>query len=252
MAQVTLWGATYNDVPAIDLPSGNGTVRFYEQTSNDFVVTLSWDDDYYGQGEGAWVPNRTVYEIQDAYESERNIIFVGEYGNPVNWFYDDDYVFVYDIFDGSDPSVPNSLITKGYVYTTDGIEYAGDTLLIFPNFDSPSVTYTPTTQTQTDTITYNRQDSYNGIEEVTVTIEAMPTGTAGTPTATKGTVSNHSIPVTPSVTNTSGYIDGGTKTGTAVTVAAILTTILSVLGACAYTIRQESDRKSVEIMTLIR
>ena len=38
---------------------------------------------------------------------------------------------------------------------------------------------------------------------------------------------------------------------TAVTVAAILTTILSVLGACAYTIRQESDRKSVEIMTLI-
>ena len=38
---------------------------------------------------------------------------------------------------------------------------------------------------------------------------------------------------------------------TAVTVAAILTTILSVLGACAYTIRKESDRKSVEIMTLM-
>jgi len=48
----------------------------------------------------------------------------------------------------------------------------------------------------------------------------MPSGTAGTPTATKGTVSNHSVSVTPSVTNTTGYITGGTKTGTAVTVSA--------------------------------
>lgn len=45
-------------------------------------------------------------------------------------------------------------------------------------------------------------------------------GSQGTPTATKGTVSNHSIDVTPSVTNTAGYINGGTKTGTAVTVSA--------------------------------
>lgn len=50
--------------------------------------------------------------------------------------------------------------------------------------------------------------------------KAVATGTAGTPTATKGTVSNHSISVTPSVTNTAGYITGGTKTGTAVTVSA--------------------------------
>lgn len=48
----------------------------------------------------------------------------------------------------------------------------------------------------------------------------IPSGTAGTPTATKGTVSNHSVTVTPSVTNTPGYITGGTKTGTAVTVTA--------------------------------
>ena len=48
----------------------------------------------------------------------------------------------------------------------------------------------------------------------------VPNGTAGTPTATKGTVSNHSISVTPSVTNTAGYIIGSTKTGTAVTVSA--------------------------------
>lgn len=53
-----------------------------------------------------------------------------------------------------------------------------------------------------------------------VTVAAMPTGTAGTPTATKGTVSNHSVSVTPSVTNSTGYITGGTKTGTAVNVSA--------------------------------
>lgn len=45
-------------------------------------------------------------------------------------------------------------------------------------------------------------------------------GTEGTPVATKGTVSNHSISVTPSVTNTGGIISGGTKTGTAVSVSA--------------------------------
>ena len=50
--------------------------------------------------------------------------------------------------------------------------------------------------------------------------KAVSSGTAGTPTATKGTVSNHSVSVTPSVTNAAGYISGGTKTGTAVTVSA--------------------------------
>lgn len=50
--------------------------------------------------------------------------------------------------------------------------------------------------------------------------KAVASGTAGTPTATKGTVSNHSISVTPSVTNTTGYITGGTVNGTSVTVTA--------------------------------
>ena len=45
-------------------------------------------------------------------------------------------------------------------------------------------------------------------------------GYVNTPTATKGAVSNHSVSVTPSVTATTGYITGGTKTGTAVTVSA--------------------------------
>ena len=49
---------------------------------------------------------------------------------------------------------------------------------------------------------------------------SVAAGTAGTPSASKGTVSNHSVSVTPSVTNTTGWITGSTKTGTAVTVSA--------------------------------
>lgn len=50
--------------------------------------------------------------------------------------------------------------------------------------------------------------------------KTVASGTAGTPTATKGSVSNHSVSVTPSVTNTTGYISGSTINGTAVTVSA--------------------------------
>ena len=50
--------------------------------------------------------------------------------------------------------------------------------------------------------------------------KTIASGTEGTPTATKGAVSNHSVSVTPSVTNSAGYISGGTHNGTAVTVSA--------------------------------
>lgn len=54
-------------------------------------------------------------------------------------------------------------------------------------------------------------------EQATKTVAS---GTAGTPTATKSAVNNHAVTVTPSVTNTTGYITGSTKTGTAVSVSA--------------------------------
>lgn len=61
----------------------------------------------------------------------------------------------------------------------------------------------------------------SGTKDVTNYASAsVPAGTAGTPSASKGAVSNHSVSVTPSVTNTTGWIAGSTKTGTAVTVSA--------------------------------
>lgn len=50
--------------------------------------------------------------------------------------------------------------------------------------------------------------------------KSVQSGTAGTPTATKSAVSNNAVTVTPSVSNSEGYISGGTKTGNAVTVSA--------------------------------
>ena len=81
------------------------------------------------------------------------------------------------------------------------------------NAIAKNTTITPTTSSQTI-------GGANYMMEGAVTVAAMPAGTAGTPTATKGAVSNHSVSVTPSVTNTTGYITGSTKTGTAVTVTA--------------------------------
>lgn len=82
-------------------------------------------------------------------------------------------------------------------------------------------------------ITRRDDDDIQGIEDdpyYTVYVPAgyypnsaqhdAPIGTEGTPTATKGAVSNHSVSVTPSVTNVKGYIVGGTHSGTAVSVSA--------------------------------
>ena len=125
------------------------------------------------------------------------------------------------------------------------------------DYQTVTKSYTPTESQQTETITAGA--GYDAIEQVNVTVGAISSsyvgssitrrsssdlsasgatvtapagyyasnasksvasGTEGTPTASKGSVSNHSVTVTPSVTNSAGYISGGTKTGTGVTVSA--------------------------------
>ena len=126
-----------------------------------------------------------------------------------------------------------------------------------PTLQTKSVSYTPSESQQTAQVTAD--EGYDALQEVDITVgaisstyvgsgitrrdgddltasgatvsvpagyyessasKAVASGTAGTPSATKGAVSNHSIAVTPSVTNSAGYIASETKTGTAVTVSA--------------------------------
>lgn len=126
-----------------------------------------------------------------------------------------------------------------------------------PNLQTKTKSYTPSETAQSETVSADA--GYDGLDEVSVSVgaisstyvgsgitrrdssdltasgatvtapagyyaqaasKAVSSGTEGTPTATKGTVSNHAVTVTPSVTNGAGYISGGTHTGTGVSVSA--------------------------------
>ena len=99
------------------------------------------------------------------------------------------------------------------------------TLLTGDSFceDDIVVSYTkPSTQSKTVSPSTSQQtvSPDPGFLLSSVTVNAMPSGAAGTPSATKSSVANHSVTVTPSVTNTTGYITGGTLTGTPASVSA--------------------------------
>lgn len=119
-------------------------------------------------------------------------------------------------------------LTTGTTLVTKSIVTNGTYNPVSDNADGySSVTVNvPSVQPTIQSLTVNpstSQQSFNasGVDGYKpVTVNAMPTGTAGTPTATKGSVSNHSVTVTPSVTNTTGYITGSTINGTAVSVSA--------------------------------
>ena len=109
-----------------------------------------------------------------------------------------------------------TLTTQGKYLEADVV--LTDVSIAAPTLQTKSVSITPSTSAQSQTVTYD--SGYDGLDEVTVNVSAMPSGTTGTPTATKGTVANHSVTITPSVTNATGYIIGSTIVGTPITVTA--------------------------------
>ena len=157
----------------------------------------------------------------------------------------------------------------------NGVDFRGGLPMAEPVMQTKSKSYTPTETAISETI--EPDTGYDGLDEVSISVGAISStyvgsgiaqrdstdlsasgdtvsvpsgyyannasksvgvGTEGTPTATKGTVSSHSISVTPSVTNTAGYISGGTKTGTAVSVSAseLVSGTLSVTSSGTYNV----------------
>lgn len=173
-------GKQYNGVSVIGAPNANGGTSRFFDTSN---ATADADD--IAIGKTAYTINGKITGTNQGGGSTlgtKTITSNGEYDAQ-----DDGY----DGYSSVDVQVPGSS----------------------PTLQSKT-NIAPTTSSQTITA----DQGYDGLSSVQ--INAMPTGTAGTPTATKGAVSNHSISVTPSVTNSAGYISSGTINGTAVSVSA--------------------------------
>ena len=173
-------GKQYNGVSVIGAPNANGGTSRFFDTSN---ATAEADD--IAIGKTAYTINGKVTGTNQGGGSTlgtKTITVNGEYDAQ-----DDGY----DGYSSVDVQVPGSSPTL-----------------------QAKTNIAPTTSSQTITA----DQGYDGLSSVQ--INAMPTGTAGTPTATKGAVSNHSISVTPSVTNSAGYIASGTINGTAVSVSA--------------------------------
>ena len=194
------------------------------------VVTIS-----YNLLSGKWEPDCTFSDLAAAQEiavvasgsavADGRWITIGTtYGYTVR-------TYVYD-----DSTSESRVDEYEYTFTSSGITCT-DTYTYYETADADAVAssvpngkifYTSTGRAVGSATARSASDL--SVSGATVTVPAgfyssqatksVASGTAGTPTATKGTVSNHSISVTPSVTNTTGYITGSTKTGTAVTVSA--------------------------------
>lgn len=125
-----------------------------------------------------------------------------------------------NIRSSSDMTASGATVTAPAGYYASAGTKSVDTMTLPTALSSTSSgTSKLTVSRQTSTKYINIPAGYNATAGY-YTISAVADGTAGTPTASKGAVSNHAISVTPSVTNTTGYITGGTKTGTAVSVSA--------------------------------
>lgn len=190
--QVYLMGATYNAVPAVMLPDSNNVMHRFDDAS---VTTATAADVAQGKvflasdgtittGTASGSSAITVIETPDSSGGiVKNIVAVDISADTVDAAH---VISGYTAHDRYGNAVSGSIASK----SSSDLTVSGATVTAPAGYYASSAS------------------------------KSVASGTAGTPTATKGTVSNHSVSVTPSVTNTTGYITGSTKTGTAVTVSA--------------------------------
>lgn len=200
-----------NDGSGISEPGVGSTIKeiSYFGWTREGYVFANWNTEpdnsgtSYNGGDAVPYPEPSaLYAIWNKPEATNKVIFGGQ-----------------TVVDLTQDTATEGTVLAGYTFhKANGQQTVGTYTPQAVSLQSKSATYTPATSQQTATITAD--SGYDGLSSVGITVNAMPSGTEGTPIATKGTVSNHAVSVTPSVTNTTGYITGGTKTGTAVSVSA--------------------------------
>ena len=190
-------GASYSDVPGVELPQTGGGTAYFADTS---PTTATASD----------VASGKVFFLADG---SQEIGTASSAGGVIITDTTDTHGGTIRTLTGTTISGTKSITSNGT--GIDVASYAYVNVAVPTSVSLQAKTnISPTTSSQT----ISPDNGYDGLSSVQ--INAMPSGTAGTPTASKGTVSNHQVSVTPSVTNTTGYITGSTKTGTAVTVSA--------------------------------
>lgn len=106
----------------------------------------------------------------------------------------------------------------------NGITYSGIDSIKIPNASgSGQTTFSIPPATQTKTVTPSTTEQTvipdSGKLLSAVVVAAIPEGSVDAPSTSKGNVNNHSITITPSVSYTTGYITGGSKSGISTTVS---------------------------------
>lgn len=286
MAQnITLLGASYSNVPAVQLPkTGGGTATFTDVTDTTAAAADVATGKYFYNASGVRTQGTNSGGGGSVPYPTFNVTWSNDWSSIVSVTCDKTHQYCYDLYNNDYDS--RAVTVEHDQANTDTSYEAGSVDVItgnndikyviggaYPNYDliyhqngqisavypsSKNISLTPTATkgtvsthsiTVTPSVTVPSSGGFvsGGTRTgtpVTVTASELVAGTtlycdeagdwdvtdaetfvvaegtAGTPTATKGAVSNHSVSVTPSVSNTEGWISGGTKTGTAVTVTA--------------------------------
>lgn len=216
------------------LNDGTQVTGSYSGGSNIFIVTVSKN-----QSTGYWEPDCTFEEVSMAYSAGKTITVTCDSttitDNSADGYFDG-FVLSYKVYELESSNVVTLVHEYGFQLdengvsrvanyveydTTDANATASDVLSGKTFYNSTGkVTGSITTKTASDLTASGATVTVPAGYYASQATKSVASGTEGTPTASKGSVSNHSVSVTPSVTNTTGYITGSTKTGTAVTVTA--------------------------------
>ena len=166
---------------------------YYSTVATKAVATKTTSDitGSYDRGYNSYM----IYIAQGYYSQSQKSVLSGKTLSPV----------------ASKGTVSNHSISVTPSVTVDGEGYVG----------SGTRTGTAVTVSASELVSGTLNITSAGTSDVTNYASAsVAAGSVGTPTAAKGSVSNHSITVTPSVASTTGFITGGSKSGTGVTVSA--------------------------------